>query len=105
MDESDMYARLGQLVRQHRERLNLSQQALADAIKLSRASIANIEAGRQHIALHQLYRLARALKVDASTLLPRADADEPPAAVPKIKSSQALSEQEQVAIARAVDSA
>lgn len=70
MDKTDLYARLGRLVRQHRERLAMSQQVLANAIHLSRASVANIEAGRQHIPLHQLFRLARALKVDPTALLP-----------------------------------
>lgn len=72
MIESELYEELGRLVRQHRERLEMSQERLAEAIELSRASIANIETGRQRIPLHHLYRLARALKVEAGALLPRA---------------------------------
>lgn len=103
MDESEIYTQLGRLVRQHRQRLRMSQHSLAEAIELSRASVANIEAGRQHIPLHQLFRLARALKVDAFTLLPRKEVSGRTATLPKIKSSQTLSQREEAAIVRAVN--
>lgn len=43
-----------------RETLGWSQQYLADRIGLSRASIANIEASRQRLALHDVELLALA---------------------------------------------
>jgi transcriptional regulator with XRE-family HTH domain len=104
MDESAIYAQLGQLVRQHRERLNMNQETLGTAIGLSRASIANIETGRQRIPLHHLYRLARALKVEAHSLLPTSGGEGHVLAERKIKSSVGLSEREQAEIARVVGS-
>ncbi len=38
--------------------------------RLSRSAIANIESGRQRLALHQLYDLAAALQVPPTELLP-----------------------------------
>jgi transcriptional regulator with XRE-family HTH domain len=104
MEDSELYSRFGQLLRQHRERLGMSQAAVAQAIGLSRASVANIETGRQHIPLHHLYRLARALKVDVYALLPTINGVDALNVNPKIQSSIELSEREQEAVAKAVGS-
>lgn len=61
------YEDFGQRVR--RARGGLSQRALGERVGLSRGSISNIEAGRQHVPLHLLPRFARALGVDAADLL------------------------------------
>ncbi|MFZ4807589.1 MAG: helix-turn-helix transcriptional regulator [Hyphomicrobiaceae bacterium] len=100
MDESDLYDQLGLLVRQHRERLDMNQSTLAEAIALSRASVANIEAGRQQVALHQVYRLAAALGVDVTTLLPGATGKPPNSRKPKIEGLVSLSPQEEADVAR-----
>ena len=49
---------------------DFTQQALADKVSLTRTSITNIERGRQHIQLHTLYSLAKALEVEVVDLLP-----------------------------------
>lgn len=65
------YRAFGDLVRLHREgRPDLTQEKLGRLVGLSRTSITNIEKGRQHIALHQLFALADALKVRPEALLP-----------------------------------
>jgi len=104
MDESEIYRGLGSLVRQHRKRLDMRQEALGELIGLSRASIANIETGRQHIPLHHLYRLAQALKVDPQTLLPAPAAGGTVKADREINSSMDLSERQQAAVAQVVGS-
>lgn len=53
----------------------LTQEQLAEAlagrgVQLKRASIANIEKGKQRVMLHVLYEIAEVLKVDVSKLLP-----------------------------------
>jgi DNA-binding XRE family transcriptional regulator len=54
-----------------RSQLGLTQNALATRLGISRASVANIEAGRQRIALHQAIDFAAALDVSSVTeLLP-----------------------------------
>ncbi len=100
MTESELYEELGRLVRQHRERLGMSQEKLAEAIELSRASVANIETGRQRIPLHHLYRLARALKVEAGALLPRATRPVAGVMDRPINASLNLNEREEADVAR-----
>ena len=104
MDESELYSRFGQLVRQHRERLDLNQAEIGSAIGLTRASIANIETGRQRIPLHHLYRLARALKVDVQALLPTSGWETPATIDREIRSAVELSAREQEAVAQVVGS-
>ena len=63
MDENDLYLAVGKAIAVRRDELNLTQQTLAERVGLSRASLANIETGRQKILLHYLYRIAAALRV------------------------------------------
>ena len=81
----------------------MNQAEIAQAIGLTRASIANIETGRQRIPLHHLYSLARALKVDVYALLPTA-VGAPMVADREIQSSIELSAREQDNVARVVGS-
>ncbi len=70
-DVGPFYRAFGELVRLHREgRQGLTQEKLGRLVGLSRTSITNIERGRQHIALHQLFAIAEALKVRPDALLP-----------------------------------
>lgn len=66
-----IYRELGQRVALRRSELRLSQADLAGLVGLSRGSVANVEAGRQRLPLHQVYRLLEALQLDElSALLP-----------------------------------
>ena len=67
-DHSEFYKQVGQSIRTRRGK-NLSQEALACAVGLTRTSISNIESGRQKMLLHTFVDIADALKVEASTLL------------------------------------
>lgn len=91
---------MGDLVRQHREKQGLSQAALSKRVGLSRASVANIEKGRQRIPLHHLYRLAQALGVNAHTLLPDLNSFPSPSVERGINSSMELSAREQADVAK-----
>lgn len=51
--------------------MKLSQQALADILKVSRVSVVNIEAGRQHTPVHMLWCIAEHLGTDLPLLIPR----------------------------------
>lgn len=66
----DFYVELGRLIKEKRKRILLNQSALGDSVGLSRTSITNIERGRQQVALHMLYVLASALRVEPQDLLP-----------------------------------
>jgi transcriptional regulator with XRE-family HTH domain len=108
LDESNIYEALGALVREHREAQRMSQASLGKRIGLSRASVANIENGRQRIPLHHLYRMAHALGVNAHTLLPNLDGSPSPSVERGINSSMQLSAREQADVAKvlgAIDAA
>jgi transcriptional regulator with XRE-family HTH domain len=64
--------KFGKLFAQRRLEAKMSQRAVADALGLSRASIANIERGRQSVSLHMVYLLAEVLERDLLDLLPLA---------------------------------
>ena len=73
MENASVYGLLGRAVAARRDEINLTQQTLADKIGLSRASVANIESGRQKVLLHQVYALVRALGLKSITdLVPAA---------------------------------
>ena len=63
MSDLELYRRLGQAVAERRTELGLTQREVAEKLGLSRASIANLETGRQRILVHQLYALVRALNL------------------------------------------
>jgi transcriptional regulator with XRE-family HTH domain len=70
------YRGFGTKVRQARGG-GLTQEELAARVKLSRTSIANIEAGRQRVPLHMLHVFAQALGVAPESLLPAHEQPEP----------------------------
>ena len=72
-NHSEFYRQLGDMIRQHRDRPDhrITQEQLAQRVGLSRVSVVNVEKGRQHLAVHQLYTFAAALNVKPEALLPR----------------------------------
>jgi transcriptional regulator with XRE-family HTH domain len=70
---SEFYRDVGDLIRKLRERPDhgMTQEELGRRVGLSRVSIVNVEKGRQHLAVHQLYMFAKALSVKPEALLPR----------------------------------
>ncbi len=65
-----LYKRLGSTVKAKRRALGLTQQQLAKQLGISRASLANVETGRQRVLVHQVYELADQLNVNVHELLP-----------------------------------
>jgi transcriptional regulator with XRE-family HTH domain len=57
-----VYKAFGNAIATRRKALALTQAQLASKVKMSRASIANIESGRQNVLLHHVYALAAALQ-------------------------------------------
>ncbi|KTE17302.1 hypothetical protein ATE71_01880 [Sphingopyxis sp. H115] len=71
VEQADLYSVFGKRVADERLARKISQQKLANLVGLSRASIANIEAGRQRVLLHQAIELVQALKMQTiSDILP-----------------------------------
>lgn len=80
--EIDIYARFGEVVKNRRAALKLTQEDLAQKVQLSRASIANIESGRQKILLHQMYIFAKSLNLEPTDLLANVSVATNPASRP-----------------------
>jgi len=64
----------GRAVRSRRQRLGLSQEALADVANLHRTYIGSVERGERDVRLRNIYALARALGTTPSQLLKEAEA-------------------------------
>ena len=63
--------KFGQRVRRLRETRGLSQEALADAAHLHRTHISLIERGQRSVRIETIERLALALHVQPSLIMPR----------------------------------
>lgn len=65
MSDMEIYRQLGLAAAARRKVLNRTQAEVAAQLGLTRASLANIETGRQKVMLHQIYRLAAALELNS----------------------------------------
>lgn len=63
MTHDAIYKAFGRALATRRKELSLTQASLAMRVNMSRASIANIERGRQNVLLHHVYHLAEALEI------------------------------------------
>jgi transcriptional regulator with XRE-family HTH domain len=70
MGPEPIYKQIGRIIRARRRVLDRAQELLAQEVGISRATLANIETGRQRILVHQLYAFAKALDLKLSDLLP-----------------------------------
>jgi len=64
------YIALGKKIAESRNLANLTQQKLAGMLDLSRASIVNIEKGRQQLSIFLLCKVAFHLKTSIDKLIP-----------------------------------
>ncbi len=71
VNETLLYHLIGENVKRQRVKVDITQAQLADAVGVLRTSIANIEAGRQKLPLHLLYKLCIVLGVEVVDILPR----------------------------------
>lgn len=77
-DELLFLAYVGEQVKRYRMDAGITQQQVADTVGLSRASIANMEAGRQQTSAHDLTVFARLFGIAVSDLLPDEDREPVP---------------------------
>jgi transcriptional regulator with XRE-family HTH domain len=81
--QADLNPRLveiGQRIRNRRDDLDYSQEFLAEQVGLTRGSISNLEAGRQHPPLLTFLEIAKALHIHPADLLAGVPGDPTPPA-------------------------
>lgn len=69
----DVRGRFGDAVRLRREELNLTQEDLAEAARIHRTYLSDVERGTRNLSLVNIERLAIALQLKMSELLERAE--------------------------------
>lgn len=66
---SSATAEFGRRVRERRNELGLSQEALADRSELHWTYFGQVERGQANVSLHNIIRVARALELDPGALV------------------------------------
>ncbi|QSO48470.1 helix-turn-helix domain-containing protein [Alicyclobacillus mengziensis] len=69
--ETGLYKIIGQRLRELREQKQFTQGDLSVRVNLTRASVANIELGKQKIQIDTLYRFAEVLESTPHEILPK----------------------------------
>jgi len=71
MNPDSLYRHIGAVIQNRRKKFKprWTQEKLANRVGISRASLANIETGRQSVLVHQLYAFAEALGMSPSDFL------------------------------------
>lgn len=104
MSLEPLYRNIGSVIRTKRRQRDWSQERLAQKLMISRGTLANIEAGRQRILVHQLYAIAAALELKPLELLPAAST--PIVATPEaLPLPEDLNAQQKEQLARLIQSA
>jgi transcriptional regulator with XRE-family HTH domain len=66
----------GKVIRRQRERLGLSQEALANSAGIHRTYVSSIELGKVRVGLEVAKKVANALRIPLSKLIAEAEAPE-----------------------------
>lgn len=70
-----VYKEIGRNIRTRRRQIDASQDSIAQQLGISRATLANIETGRQRVLVHQLYGIAHALGIKPGDIMPPPSSD------------------------------
>ena len=64
----DIRIRFGRALRRHRQKLGVSQEAFADMCQLDRSYIGGIERGERNVALVNIEKIAKTLRLSIAQL-------------------------------------
>lgn len=68
---NSFYVTLGDSIKSARSKSGIKQEYFAHLLDLSRASIVNIEKGRQRPSIHLLWEISKILEIELASLLPQ----------------------------------
>lgn len=68
MEKGNLQKEFGQIVKKHRQELNLSQEKFAEKIGLHRTYISEVERGTRNISLINIVRIAEGLNINSSQI-------------------------------------
>jgi len=69
MSNNNVNIKVGQQIKSVRELRGYSQADLANKLKINRASLSQLESGKQQITVSLIYKLAQVLETDVTTFL------------------------------------
>ncbi|WP_419826902.1 helix-turn-helix domain-containing protein [Sphingomonas sp.] len=72
-DSEGVLIRVGVAIRERRQQLGMSQEALADAARLDRSHMGKVERGERNVTVLNLVRIAVALRSSLSDLIQSSD--------------------------------
>jgi transcriptional regulator with XRE-family HTH domain len=75
LEKNDLYRVIGEQIKAKRLSNSLKQEDLAARVRLTRSSIAQIEAGKQAPSIFLLYQLCDLLKISVFDILPKDEFD------------------------------
>jgi transcriptional regulator with XRE-family HTH domain len=64
----DIRIRFGRALRRHRQKLGVSQEAFADMCQLDRSYIGGVERGERNVALVNIEKIAKTLRLSVAQL-------------------------------------
>lgn len=71
-DHERALGKLGDAIRVRRQALGMSQEALADAARINRTHMGEVERGKRNVSFLAVVRIAAAMKVQPSDLIAEA---------------------------------
>lgn len=75
-EQKSLYSAIGLKIKEFRQKRELNQEAFAQLLNLTRASIVNIEQGRQRVTIHMIYDICKITNVNFTDILPELQKDE-----------------------------
>lgn len=73
MGYDDFITNLGRTIRYERARKGFSQESLAEAARMHRNHLGSVERGERNVSVHNLLRIAEALRLPLSNLIREAE--------------------------------
>lgn len=75
-EQKSLYTAIGLKIKEFRQNRGFNQEAFAQLLNLTRASIVNIEQGRQRVTIHLIYDICKITNTNITDILPELQKEE-----------------------------